>query len=502
MKTNEEIMEILAAYDLTGSYRKAAAVVGCDHHTVRRYVRLRRAGTAAPEPVRRAKLIDAFMPKIEELIEQSHGKIGADQVHKRLVAVGFVGTDRTTRRAVAAAKQSYRAGHRRVHRPWMSEPGLWVQWDWGNGPRLGDRQVTLWCAWLAWSRFRVVIPVLDKTIPTIAACLDVTFRAFGGVPTYCLTDNEKTVTTSHIAGIAVRNPDIVAIGRHYGTQVRTCVPADPASKGGAEHTVKIAKRDLLPTQVNLRPAYATFAEVEAACDAFMAEVNARPHRETRRTPLEMLAEERFRLHPIPAQPYTAAFGTTRRVHDKDATIRVDQVRYSVPHRHAGQQVFVRWHGDDLIVTALIDSAPVEIARHHRSSPGSPVILDEHYPPSARGQRTPRPVNAAEEAFLAIGPGAAAWLEEAAAEGVRSIVSKMAEAVALAKLRGAAAVDRALSTAATAGRFTKGDLRSILDHQTVRDGATTSLTCAGEKHSLQPGPGGWTGFGQQLDPRSH
>ena len=40
MKRTEEIMEILAAYDLTGSFRNAAALVGCDHHTVARYVRL------------------------------------------------------------------------------------------------------------------------------------------------------------------------------------------------------------------------------------------------------------------------------------------------------------------------------------------------------------------------------------------------------------------------------------------------------------------------------
>ncbi|GLW07224.1 hypothetical protein Misp01_23540 [Microtetraspora sp. NBRC 13810] len=57
--------------------------------------------------------------------------------------MGFDGTDRTTRRAVAAAKQSWRAGHRRVHRPWVTEPGLWMQWDWGHGPRLGDRRTSL-----------------------------------------------------------------------------------------------------------------------------------------------------------------------------------------------------------------------------------------------------------------------------------------------------------------------------------------------------------------------
>jgi transposase len=59
-----------------------------------------------------------------------------------------------------------------------------------------------------------------------------------------LTDNEKTVTVEHVAGIAVRHPMIVAAGRHYGVQVHTCVPFDPESKGGSEATVRIAKADL------------------------------------------------------------------------------------------------------------------------------------------------------------------------------------------------------------------------------------------------------------------
>ncbi len=42
MKTTEAIMEILAAYDLTGSYRDAAVLAGCSHHTVARYTSARR----------------------------------------------------------------------------------------------------------------------------------------------------------------------------------------------------------------------------------------------------------------------------------------------------------------------------------------------------------------------------------------------------------------------------------------------------------------------------
>lgn len=64
----------------------------------------------------------------------------------------------------------------RVYRPWIAAPALWPQWDWGEGPRIGGRRTSLWCAWLAWSRFRVVIPVFDKTLPTIVACLDATLR--------------------------------------------------------------------------------------------------------------------------------------------------------------------------------------------------------------------------------------------------------------------------------------------------------------------------------------
>ena len=44
MKSAEEIMEILEAYDLTGSFRMAAQLSGCDHHTVSRYVALRDGG--------------------------------------------------------------------------------------------------------------------------------------------------------------------------------------------------------------------------------------------------------------------------------------------------------------------------------------------------------------------------------------------------------------------------------------------------------------------------
>lgn len=182
MKETETIMEILAAYDLTQSFRDAAALVGCAPNTVIRYVRARDAGQLQTTPVQRHQLIDPFRKYIESWVDESHGRVRADIVQTKLedLGLGYAGSERTIRRAVAEAKVAYRTGHRRRFRPWLSEPGLWFQWDYADGPQVEGRKTWLWCAWLAWSRFRVVLPVRDKTLPTVIACIDATLRRFGG----------------------------------------------------------------------------------------------------------------------------------------------------------------------------------------------------------------------------------------------------------------------------------------------------------------------------------
>ena len=47
LKSDGELMEILNAYDLTGSYRAAGELCGCSHHTVKKAVDDRDAGSAA-----------------------------------------------------------------------------------------------------------------------------------------------------------------------------------------------------------------------------------------------------------------------------------------------------------------------------------------------------------------------------------------------------------------------------------------------------------------------
>src|SRR5579863_5966140 len=129
-------MEILAAYDLTRSFRGAGELAGCSHHTVEEAVARRVAGLLGDQPMRRAQILDDYLDKIEEWVETSYGQIRADVAHDKLVAMGYEGSERTSRRAVAAVKAAYRAGNRRVYRPWVPEPGMWFQWDFGDGPTI------------------------------------------------------------------------------------------------------------------------------------------------------------------------------------------------------------------------------------------------------------------------------------------------------------------------------------------------------------------------------
>jgi hypothetical protein len=123
VKTSREIKEILEAYDLTDSYRAAAELAGCDHHTGARYVRLRESGLSPVAREHRARPIDECLDKVEELVARSGGRVRADVVHARIVAMRFTGGERTTRRAVVQVKDRFRSGRRRVFRPWSLEPG-------------------------------------------------------------------------------------------------------------------------------------------------------------------------------------------------------------------------------------------------------------------------------------------------------------------------------------------------------------------------------------------
>ena len=129
MYSKEHVVEVLEAFDLTKSYRAAGLLSGVDHHTVAAKVEARTKGLAPGATAVRPSVGEPFVDKMVEWVAQSHGLVRGDVVHEKLVAMGFTGSERTTRRVLAAVKEQWRRRTHRVYRPWVPEPGLWLQWD-------------------------------------------------------------------------------------------------------------------------------------------------------------------------------------------------------------------------------------------------------------------------------------------------------------------------------------------------------------------------------------
>ena len=68
----------------------------------------------------------------------------------------------------------------------------------------------------------------------------------GAAPTCVLTGNENTVTVSHVVGVPVRDQQTVALARHDVITVLMCRSAGPASKGGVESSVELARAGIVP----------------------------------------------------------------------------------------------------------------------------------------------------------------------------------------------------------------------------------------------------------------
>ena len=54
---------------------------------------------------RRDMLVDPYREKLEEWVDRSRGKVRADVAHEKLIPLGYTGSERTTRRAVAEARK-------------------------------------------------------------------------------------------------------------------------------------------------------------------------------------------------------------------------------------------------------------------------------------------------------------------------------------------------------------------------------------------------------------
>ncbi len=443
-------MDIIAAYREAGTYRGAAEIAGTTHKTVRRVIARQEAGGAAPPRAPRGLNYDGVAALVAERVSKTSGRISAKRLLPAARAAGYGGSDRNFRRLVAEQKALWRRDHHRGRRPAVWSPGEHLVIDWGALAGLH-----VFCAVLAWSRFRFVRFAADERAATTLGMLAECFEVLGGVPGKVLADRMGCLKGGVVANVVVPTAEYVRFAGHYGFRPDFCEAADPESKGIVENLVGYAKADLMIPQAP----FAGLAAANTAAAAWCTEVNAAAHSEICAVPAERLVTERELLAPLPSLRASIGRLVTRKV-DRLSCVRFGSARYSVPTRLIGQDVGLRTDDGRLLV--ILAGTGEVIAEHVLVAPGEASVRDEHYGgPRPAPRRAVRPKTAAEKQFCGLGPVAEAFITGAAAAGSTRLGSDLGELNTLRAAHGDALFLAALDRAVAFSRWRAADVRSIL-----------------------------------------
>jgi transposase len=456
-------MDIISAYQQAGSYRGAAAICGTTHKTVKRVVERALAGGTKPVRKERERNYDSVQDVVQARVVDSKGRMQAKQILPAARAAGYEGSARNFRRLVASAKAEYLRQNRRARRPAVWVPGEYLVFDWTELVA----GLHMFCAVLAWSRWRFVRFSSDEKAHTTMAFLAEAFTLAGGVPVKTLTDRMGCLKGGVVANLVVPTPDFVAFAAHYRFSPDWCEAEDPQSKGVVEHLCGYAQRDLgvpLLTETRLAGRELTLTEANTAAETWCAQVNAVVHSETCEVPIERLARERELLTTLPSlRLHIGPEPETRKV-DRLSCVRFASARYSVPTRLIGARVILQPENGRMLI--IEPSTGEIVADHALAAPGEACVLDEHYDgprPSTRSinGRHPRPRTSAEKRFCDLGPTATEFLTGAAAAGNTRLHADLDILLDLHAAHGDEVFMAALSRAVAFKRWRAGDVRSIL-----------------------------------------
>jgi transposase len=443
-------MDMTVAYREVGTYRGAAVMCGCDPKTIKRALARIASGDVPAERNERARNYDAVVDVVRARVNKTSGRISAKRLLPEARTAGYAGSARNFRRVVAKAKSDWRREHHRGRRPAVWSPGDTLVIDWGS-----EGGLHVFCAVLAWSRWRFVRFAADEKAETTLAMLAECFESVGGVPKVVLADRMACLKGGVVANVVVPTPDYVRFATHYRFRPDFCEGGDPASKGIVENLVGYAKSDLVvPTE----PDVERLDEANETARVWCGEANGRLHSEICAIPAERLIAERELLGRLPSLRPRIGRVTIRKV-DRLACVRIGSARYSVPMRLIGHHV-------DVIAAdgrvKVLDADEI-VADHALVAPGEVSIVDDHYggvrPEKPR--RAVRPSTPAEKAFCALGPAAEAFLRGAAAAGVTRLGVELDELAGLEVAHGRDALVAALERAVAFGRWRAADVRSIL-----------------------------------------
>lgn len=355
--------EIIRQWHAGTSMRSIAKALGMARKTVRgvlaKYDVNRAEGGRHPDlpapPRTRKSLLDPYEQAIQDLLGR-YPNITVVRMLEELRSLGYEGGYTILRQRMRELRP--RPTRALVVR-FETAPGAQAQMDYAvydlDFSDEGRRRVNLFSYVLGYSRRQYLRFVESQDFETTVREHLRAFEHLGGAAATCLYDNMKVVVMRHEDDEPVYNPRFLAFATHYGFKPWACRPRRPQTKGKIERPFFYVETSLFNGR-SFR-SLDHLNEVTAWWLGHVADVRA--HRETKRRPVDLHAEERPHLLPLPDKPYDTAAVVYRTV-NTEGFVSYRQNGYSVPWRHIGSVLPVRITEDEVMVYGPhLD----EIARH-------------------------------------------------------------------------------------------------------------------------------------------
>jgi hypothetical protein len=294
---------------------------------------------------------------------------------------------------------------------------------------------------------------LAESMEQFLACHRQAFEFFQSVPARIMIDNLKVGVLSHPFGQRpVFHPRYLDLAAHYGFAPVACNVRRANEKGRVENGVGYVKKNFL-AGLDL----ASFAAVNPAAITWRDTIaNVRIHGETHRKPIDLFAEEKPRLKPLPILPYDCA--VVRPVAANGCCCVVfDTNRYTVPHLYASQKLTLKLYPDQV----LLFHHEKLIATHVRSYDRRQKIRNPDHIKELETQRKRSRDQTVLLTFLGLSPQAEAYARKLEEKRLNS-PHHIRQIVALSEIYGADKVDRALQDALSFEAFGCEYIANILE----------------------------------------
>lgn len=350
--------------------RKIARALEVSRNTVRRVLR---GGGDATSSLRDSSL-DEHLSRIRDTHAECDGNLVrvGEELERVGITVGYSTLTAFCRRHDIGVREKKRVG--RYH----FEPGQEMQHDTSpHRVRVGDRVVRLECASLVLCFSRMVYM---QTYPRWSrfecrTFLSEAIQYFGGAAAFCMADNSSVVRAHGTGSDMVPAPAMQALGQRFGFQFIAHAVGDADRSARVERNFHYAENNFYKGR-----SFDDLSDLNRQFREWCDKVNSRPrklHGEVKAIPLELFAQERAQLKPLPLHIPEVYDVFERRV-DVEGYVNLHKNRYSVPTPLIGRRVEIR----ETIETVRVFDGRQLVAEHARLQPGAGrrTTLDEHRTP--------------------------------------------------------------------------------------------------------------------------